>query len=317
MGSEGIFTEEPFPPLPPRGPVRRAIGTRPRRLTVPALLAGIAVLGLLPGALGAPAPAASASPAVSPAVPASLTVPALLGNATIDLGMALNLSVDTANITGGSGNVSQYSFVWHGLPHNCTSSDVANLSCVPDVAGNSTVDVTVSDPEASLNGTSPPLDVAVHTDPAIVAFSVTPTSGPTGGEFTFTVTASGGTPPLSYAYAGLPGGCNGAGATFSCAPTLAEAYNVTVVVTDAVGGSSDPANVTVSVTNPAGGGGTSAGPSLVDWAAIGAILVIGFAIAALLFVRAGRLERAQPVGRRREAPPPPTAPPPPSGGPPP
>ena len=66
---------------------------------------------------------------------------------------------------------------------------------------------------------------------------------------TLTVTARGGTGPLTYAYAGLSSGCSSANvSSLTCTPTATGTFTVTVTVTDAVGKS---ATATVDlIVNP-------------------------------------------------------------------
>ncbi len=80
--------------------------------------------------------------------------------------------------------------------------------------------------------------------------SVSPSSIKTGATATFTATASGGAPPYSYAYSGLPGGCGTAtGTTVTCEPSIPGTYAASVVVTDSAG-SIATAGATLSVTSP-------------------------------------------------------------------
>gem|GEM_PF-2870834 len=251
-------------------------------------VAGAAMAGSTPGA-----------PAVA------LTVPALDAEATaLDLGMYLNLSLNASNVSGGSGDVSNYSYAWHGLPAGCTGTDAANVSCVPSGTGTSSITVTVTDVTGNLSGDSPATSVTVSSDPQITALTPSATSVAVNGTLTFSVTASGGTAPYSYAWNGLPAGCQVADTTATCTPTVAQTYNVTVVATDAAGWSTDPAFVIVTVT--ASSTTASTGPTLLDWGIIGAILVIGLGLSAALFVRARNEERKGMGGPAAKPPPPPS-----------
>jgi PKD repeat protein len=82
--------------------------------------------------------------------------------------------------------------------------------------------------------------------PVISNFTASPGSITLGGSSFLNVTASGGTGPLGYSYAGLPGGCTTANVTsLKCNPTATGNFTVRVFVNDSVGHS---ANETTSLT---------------------------------------------------------------------
>ncbi len=75
--------------------------------------------------------------------------------------------------------------------------------------------------------------------PVVTLFAASPNPVEVGQELNITVTASGGTPPLSYAYSGLPSGCSSINSSLlSCRPVVAGPYGIAVVVTDANGNAS-------------------------------------------------------------------------------
>lgn len=258
--------------------------TAPSLLAAGAMASGHPVsFGSLPPALGVPAPTTNTS--------------------TLDLGMPLNASVNVSQITGGSGNPANLNFTWLGLPANCTTQNVSNYTCFPTAAGTVSISVKVTDTSDSRTATSVAVNITVNTDPVLTSFTVTPTSVGVNGSLTFTAVASGGTAPLTYLYSGLPSGCSGNTSTLTCTPRVAQAYKVFVTAVDALGMSSSATlNVSVNVT-AATKTTASSGPTAVEWGIIVAILVVGFAVSAVLFVRARREER-QTYGRR----PPPTPP---------
>ncbi len=96
---------------------------------------------------------------------------------------------------------------------------------------------------------SPTVTYAVGERPTIVSFTATRVVLDVGMSTNLTVTTSGGTAPLSFAYSGLPTGCSSANAsTLTCTPTAAESSTVQVTVTDSVGVS---VNATLGLTvNP-------------------------------------------------------------------
>src|SRR5256886_12338773 len=89
----------------------------------------------------------------------------------------------------------------------------------------------------------------VPSGPTISSFSVSSPPVARGSSVTLTVTARGGTGPLTYAYAGLSSGCSSANvSSLTCTPTATGTFTVTVAVTDAVGKS---ATATVDlIVNP-------------------------------------------------------------------
>lgn len=237
---------------------------------------------------------------------AAISVPTPTSNlSSIDLGMMLNLSVDVTMIVGGSNNSTNWHYTWLGLPAGCTSSDVANYTCTPTHVGSSNVSVRVHDASTGDNGTSPALQVNVSAALVIASFTAEPAQVGVGGTIQFRVNATGGTPPLIYNYQGLPSGCSSNVSSFSCVATSAHAYNATVFVTDGAGAASATLNVSILVTGNATGS-TGSHPTTTEWGIIGAILVIGFVIVALLLWTASRVERTayRAPGARPTSPPP-------------
>lgn len=273
-------------------------------------------LGFLVLTLAAPSsgPVHLASTRIGPAAaPAALSVPALTTNTSVlDLGMALNASVNVSGITGGSGNATNLSFAWSGLPTNCTTQNASNYTCYPTATGTFHIAVNVTDFSDGQSGVAAAVAIVVNTDPIVTSIVASTTNLTVNQTVTFTVTASGGSPPLVYVYSGLPANCTGTSASVTCTPTTAQTYNVSVAVTDAANFTSNSAFVVVRVA-PTGTHSTSTGLTTGQWAVILGILVIGFLLAGLLWMRArreDRMTRASP----RAAPPSPPAPPPPGDG---
>jgi DNA-binding beta-propeller fold protein YncE len=81
------------------------------------------------------------------------------------------------------------------------------------------------------------LSVIANSPPRILGFSAASPVIDLGERASFTVSATGGAGPLRFAYSGLPPGCSSADApVLSCTPLTTGAFNVTVVVTDSLGG---------------------------------------------------------------------------------
>ena len=152
----------------------------------------------------------------------------------------------TAAPAGGAGG---YSYAWSGLPSGCTGTDTATVDCTPTAAlASTTVTVTVTDANG-YSVTSAP--TAFSVDAALsVTLSESSSSFLKGGQVKFTVTTTGGSGGLSYAWTGLPAGCSAttSSATVTCTPSASGSFSVSVTVTDSNGGSAKGA-VSLSV-NP-------------------------------------------------------------------
>jgi hypothetical protein len=241
-----------------------------------------------------------------PATPASFSLVNLTANnTTVDVSMAFNISVDVVNLTGGALNASNYTYVWSGLPafvpgvpgSGCAGVNSGNnssvLNCTAASPGTLTVSVTATNFTGASN-TSGSLSIVVNALPTLTSFHVSSTNSTFGTQIWFNATASGGTAPISFSYTGLPLGCAGSTASFSCTPTRVGLYNVTVAAVDSYGYSSavQSAKVTVkSVTKT-----TSPGIGTTGWAIVIGIVVVGAIATLALLLQARREERAGRMG---------------------
>jgi len=161
---------------------------------------------------------------VPPAVGAPSESPA-----TIDAGMNLTLSVDYG---GGSGG---YRFVWQNLPAGCTPSSGFMVNCSSVRAGTFEVSVEISDSDGG-SMVGPPTTVIVASDPVISGSGPGRSTVSLGAELVVFGTASGGVPPYSYTWSGMPPGCASTdGPVLTCTPTSTGTFNVQVVATDQAG----------------------------------------------------------------------------------
>jgi len=155
--------------------------------------------------------------------------------------------------------------------------------------------------------TSATLSVAVHLVALTVTIAADPATPTPGAPLTFSAAVSGGVAPYTYAWSAPAGVCQpSVGPTLHCAPVVAGAIEVGVVVTDT---SAQRASTTVTVT--ATGGASGAGvraspastPALVaavgGWAVLVPLLValVG-AWAGLLLYVAGRRRTRRLLGTR-------------------
>ena len=158
-------------------------------------------------------------------------------HAVIDLSQSVKI---TASATGGLGG---NSYVWGSVPDGCIASGLS-FSCTPTATGTFPVTVTVT--AANGEQVQGVATLAVEPDPT-VGLSVTPTQGDVGTSILWTAAAIGGTGGFSYAWYGLPTGCNPTGTTTSCSPMAAGTYNVSVLSKDTAGFTATSPTVTVVV----------------------------------------------------------------------
>ena len=161
--------------------------------------------------------------------------------ATIDLGSATTLTVTPLN---GSPSLS-YNFT--GLPSGCSTVNRSTFSCIPATTGTFALYAYAN----TSTGTATRLTtLVVNPGLSISSFTASPSVVDAGNSTIFSVSPSGGTPPYSYTYTGLPPGCASANnASFACAPSTAGSYIIRVSTTDSLGGAT---NATLNLTvNPA------------------------------------------------------------------
>ncbi|HEY6238885.1 MAG TPA: kelch repeat-containing protein, partial [Thermoplasmata archaeon] len=157
-----------------------------------------------------------------------------------DLGQTVSLAV---SVQGASGSVS---YSWSGLP-GCPSVNASLFSCTVGSTGSFSVQVAVDTTEGP-SVTSAVVSLTVNPDPIVGTPSAYPTSLYLGGLLSLSVSASGGTAPLAYAWTGLPGGCSSPdAASFSCTPGAGGSDTIAVEVTDSVGFSALSPSVAVIV----------------------------------------------------------------------
>jgi PKD repeat protein len=146
-----------------------------------------------------------------------------------DIGQAVTIS---AAATLGTGTYTTYT--WSNLPTGCAGS-TASVSCTPTASGTFSVTVTVTDSNGYTSASSPSLSFTVYSDPAVTTPTASKTSVDVGQTVTFTASASSGSGSYTYAWTGLPAGCSGSTASFSCTPSASGSFTIKVTVTDSNG----------------------------------------------------------------------------------
>ncbi|MGI0139891.1 MAG: InlB B-repeat-containing protein [Thermoplasmata archaeon] len=138
-----------------------------------------------------------------------------------------------ANVTGG---FSPFTFSFSGVPGCVGTSSSGMLACTPSAAGTFTVTVTATDGRGVIENRS----TAIVVNPALaIQLAVNAAQVTVGASVVFSASPSGGTAPYRYAYFGLPAGCNATAnpTRFTCSPSAAGAYNVSLLASDSGGGS--------------------------------------------------------------------------------
>ena len=168
----------------------------------------------------------------------------------------------TVSPTGGTG---VYAFSWAGLPAPCTNLSTAAPSCHPGATGVYSVTVGVTDSNG-FGVTSSALTYTVTAGPSVDTPVATP-AGPVdvGERVTFSVTAIGGVTPYAFEWHGLPQGCSSADlSSLVCTPTAGGTFEITVSVTDDVGGHSASAPLDFSVNAALEIGSITPSPPTID-----------------------------------------------------
>jgi outer membrane biosynthesis protein TonB len=129
-----------------------------------------------------------------------------------------------------------YTYTYAGLPTGCSTSNVTSLSCVPTASGSFVVRVFVNDTQPySVSAT---LTLTVNAAPSITSFVASPGTTDVGKPVTLMITATGGTTPYAYAYAGLPSGCTSSNkVSMACTPSASGTFSIRAYANDSVGGS--------------------------------------------------------------------------------
>lgn len=193
-----------------------------------------------------------------------------------------------AHVSGGSG---PYSYRWEGLPVWCLGADTATPSCLPQVAGVVTAQVSVIDSNGAAAPLSPPTAVVVSSDPQIETSVLSPPTLLAGAPWSFSLEMQGGLGPYLVNWSGLPPGCASIVPSVSCFPSSPGIYPIFAEVTDANGYSVGFGGATVRVLpHPASAptGLFAELPTGWEYLLAGAAGLAGFAVAGITLFRGRR-----------------------------
>jgi hypothetical protein len=151
----------------------------------------------------------------------------------MDLGTNLSLVMSV------SGGFPPYSYYYSGLPAGCQTANQLSINCIPAVMGHFAVVGIANDSHGAAARAQ--AEVAVYSDLEIQGFAKSFSAIDVGTSLELTVTTSGGAPPLTYSYAGLPANCVSVdNSSIDCPPGAAPGnYTATATVRDATGASVD------------------------------------------------------------------------------
>ena len=156
------------------------------------------------------------------------------------------------NVSGGSGG-DQYTW---SLPLGPCAVAGSSATCRPDTAGRFSASASVTDSNG-YSVASAPVSVVVDPDPTVTIVSPD-TILTVGDNLTIALIVTGGQGPYSYEWGGLPGGCAPpSGPDLGCLPSAAGGFNITVNVSDALGGNAS-GRIAITV-NPAPNASSGAG----------------------------------------------------------
>ncbi len=149
---------------------------------------------------------------------------------SVDSGQSLHF---VANLTGG---VRPFRIDYSNLPDGCGTVNATFLNCTASTPG--TFDVGFSVVDAMGDRASASLNLTVAPPLSVGPYSASPALLDVGQTTTLSAPATGGTPPLTWTFGGLPTGCASSDQpTITCTPLEPGRFPVSVQVSDATGAS--------------------------------------------------------------------------------
>jgi large repetitive protein len=164
----------------------------------------------------------------------------------------------TTTASGGNPSPS-YTYHYFGMPNGCSTDEASMFTCTPSETGSFT-NIYVNVTDGAGNGTNSADSALTVNQDITVQLTINPSQITSGQQVTVQTSANYGSGSYTYSYNGLPSNCmSGQGQNmFSCNPNQGD-YNVTVTVTDSVGGSATSSNQFLQVGSSSGGGGGQGG----------------------------------------------------------
>ena len=144
---------------------------------------------------------------------------------------AVTVGTPTSLVATVTNGTPPYTYFYAGLPNTCTALNSSRLNCTAFSTGVYSVSLAVRDVVGEFAFANATL--IVNPVPHSASLVVTPSLVDQGSAVSLVVSISGGTPPMSYVYSGLPPGCPNVNASAQvCTPTTQGNYSLLVVISD-------------------------------------------------------------------------------------
>jgi len=137
---------------------------------------------------------------------------------------------------------------WTGLPTGCPTSTTDEVTCTVSAAGSFSVQAQITDSN-QYTATSGALALTIYADPT-AQLTASLSNFDVGQSVTLTATGSLGSGDYTYAWSGLPTGCEPTEAVLTCAPTAPGNSSVQVKITDSNGEVASSSVVALVVAAP-------------------------------------------------------------------